>query len=247
MAVCAGVIFCSFIFPGCESKKPKTEVGFAKEGTRVEIGKYPDGTIRARVPYVGNVKHGLATSYDQMGNRSLEITYEHGKRVGVSRRYHEGGKQIYQTTEYQHDQVHGVQRKYRSDGTLLSESRYVAGKPCLGLKEYLDDQQLKEKYPTLQVKEINLLPETGRYRVEVSLSEKVSRVRFYKGKLTKEGCIPGRLELLQYDRSRRTGFYEYRLPPGGFLMEELNLIAEVKTKLGNVYVVQRTVPISIQN
>lgn len=246
MAVCAVVIFCSLIFPGCESKKPKPEAGSAKEGTRVEIGKYPDGTIRARVPYVGKQKHGLATSYDPQGNRSLEIPYEKGKREGVSRRYYEGGRQLYQTTEYKDDQMHGVQRKYRIDGTLLSESRYAAGKPCLGLKEYLADQQLKKKYPALQVKEYDFLQLKGYYRVEVSLSEKVSRVHFYKGKLTKEGCIHGQLVPLMYDHKRRIGFYDYFLPPGGFLMEELSLVAEAKTKSGNTYVVQRTVPISIQ-
>lgn len=234
----------------CESKKKEvTATDGAKDRTktRVVTAKYADGTVRAEISYLGDEKHGLAKSYDQKGKLTLELNYVRGKREGVSKKYYEGGKQVYQTTEYKNDNIHGLQRKYREDGALLSEARFIDGQPCQGLKEYLLDGTEKKKYPEIVIKQIDRLQAQGFYRIEVSMSAKVGKVRYYRGKLSRQGCITDQLEPLLLDRTERVGIYEYDLPPGGFFMEELNIVAQVETLFGNAYIVQRSIPIAIQN
>jgi antitoxin component YwqK of YwqJK toxin-antitoxin module len=41
----------------------------------------------------------------------------------AQKKYYEGGKQVFQTTEYKDDKMHGMQVKYRPSGAVMSEAR----------------------------------------------------------------------------------------------------------------------------
>ncbi|MCW5910366.1 MAG: hypothetical protein KIT62_04795 [Cyclobacteriaceae bacterium] len=230
-------------------KKEAKQAGGSKtrDSIRVETAKHPNGKLKSEVPYAGKQKHGLAKTYDKEGNIMLELPYVWGKREGQSKRYYEGGKQVFQTTEYKDDLIHGMQVKYRENGDLMSESRFEKNFDCVGVKEYYTDKTLKKEYSKLIVTPVDRLQSQGVYTLMLSMSEKVRRVKYYTGKLTPSGCLHEDLYSVLLDEQNKTGKLTYNIPPGAFLMEELTIIAAVETIHGNTYVVQRTHNLAIQN
>ncbi len=230
-----------------EKKEGKSEEAKKRDSVRVETAKHSNGKIKAEIPYAGKKKHCLAKTFDKDGNIMLELPYVFGKREGQSKKYYEGGKQLYQTTEYKNDLLHGMQVKYRENGDVMSEARFENDFSCLGLKEFYTDKTLKKEYPRLIITPIDKIQSQGVYKLNVSMSERVRKVKYYTGKLSPSGCLHDDLFSILLDEQKKAGVLEYNIPPGAFLMEEVNIIAAVETVLGNTYVVQRTYNLAIEN
>jgi hypothetical protein len=207
---------------------------------------HSDGKLYSAVTYKDGIKDGISYAYYPNGQVNLELTYANGKRTGQSKRYYENGK-LYQTTEYKDNNMHGWQKKYRENGSLIAEARFEKDEPCLGLKEYLLDNALKKNFPTILVTPVDELATKGRYTLKLSMSDKTKKVKFYEGKLTAGGCIHDELEYIRLDERTGIGEIVYNLPPGGFMMEELNLVARVRTLQGNTFITQRTYNVAIDN
>src|SRR5688572_3929050 len=240
------VVLIVIFLVSCTSEKKKSNKKSTGESS-VVVSKHSNGNIRSEVSVKDGKQHGLAKSYDRNGKLILELPYVNGQRDGMSKKYFEGGKRLYQTTEYKNDKLNGKQVKYRQDGNVMSEARYENNFPCMGLKEYLLDNTLKKKYPTIVITPIDQLEDRGTYTLVVSMSDKVRSVKFYSGKLSPEGCLTDKLYSMLMDQSEKKGMLTYQLAPGSFAMEELNIIAEIETILGNTYVTQRTYNIAIDN
>jgi len=236
-------VFCC----GCLFEKKKSDKKGDLKGEKVQVSKYSNGKTKAEVPYKDGKRNGMSRSFDNKGNIALELPYVNDKREGRSKKYYEGGKQVFQTTEYKDDKIHGMQVKYRLNGAVMSEARFENGFPCNGLKQYLTDNTLKQKYPQIVIKPIDMIESTGTYVLEISMSEKVREVKYYTGKLSPTGCLTDNLYFVFFDQARRTGVLKYDLQPGGFIMEELNIIAAVETLQGNTYITQRKYNLAIDN
>jgi hypothetical protein len=79
------------------------------------------------------------------------------------------------------------------------------------------------------------------------MSDKVRSVKYYSGKMSPAGCLVDNLFFLLLNETKKTGQLKFHLPPGGFKMEEVNIIAVVETLMGNTYVTQRTYNLAIDN
>jgi hypothetical protein len=239
------------VFTSCNLNFDKNgireETAVKGDSIQVVVSKHPNGKIKAEVPYKGKLKDGIGRTFDKDGNISLELPYVAGKREGQSKKYFEGGKQVYQTTEYKADILHGWQVKYRETGEIMSEARYENNFACTGLKEYYTDNTLKKEYPKLIITPIDRIQSQGDYTLLISMSEKVRKVKYYTGNLTVSGCLNEDLYSVLLDDKAKTGKLTYTIPPGSFLMEELNIIAAVETIHGNTYIVQRSHNLAIQN
>jgi len=228
-----------------EKKDEKNEE--SKDGTKVIRTTYSNGKPKAEVLYKDGKKNGLSKSFDKEGKISLELPYVNDKREGKSKKYYEGGKQLYQTTEYKDDLMHGMQVKYRENGDVLSEAQYEKNFPCLNLKEFYKDNTLKKEYAKIIVTPIDRLDSQGVYLLQISMSEKVRKVKYYTGKLTASGCMSDDLYSILLNEQTKTGKLTYNLGPGGFMMEELNIIAVAETIYGNSYITQRKYNLAIDN
>lgn len=243
------ILLLAVMISGCapDKKKVKQKEQSSVHGSNIVVSKHDNGKIRAEVAYKDGKQNGLSRSYDRDGKLILELPYVDGKRDGVSKKYFAGGKLLYQQTGYKDDKMHGMQTKYRDNGKMMSEAKFENGFPCLGLKEYLLDNTLKKGYPKINIKPINRLNEEGLYTLDISMSDKVRSVKYYKGNLTAGGCLDDNLYFILLDQSKKTGRLDYHLPPGGFIMEEINIIAVVETTLGNSYVTQRKYNLALDN
>ncbi len=216
-------------------------------GEQIVRIKFPTGELKSEVIYKDGKKNGIARTFDKDGSVILELPYVNNKREGTSKKYYAGGKILAQSTEYKDDLMFGLQKRYRGNGNLMSEARYEYDKPCADLKEYLENQSLKKKYPVINVKVENKVKTTGIYLLRVSLSERMRNVKFYKGKLSKSGCMLDGMEYVRLDESTRTGEISYYLPPGGFVMEELNIVATYETIMGNTAIAQKQFHVAVNN
>jgi len=237
------------ILMNCAGEKKKTDKAGQSDsdGSKIVKTKHENGKPRAEISYKEGKQHGLSKSFDREGKLILELPYAEGKREGLSKKYFAGGKQLYQTTEYKNDKLDGIQTRYRENGKVMSEARYENDYPCLGLKEYLLDNSLKKQYPQIKITPIDRLADRGEYTLEISMSDKVRSVKYYSGKLSPAGCLEDNLFFLLLNETKKTGQLKYHLPPGGFKMEEVNIIAVVETLMGNTYVTQRTYNLAIDN
>lgn len=203
-----------------------------------------DKRLKNEVPMKDGKRHGIAKTYYPNGTVSLELPYVDDEREGISKRYYESGL-LFQETEYHDDQMHGVQKKYDATG-LTSEGRYEFGVPCTGLKEY-SGGKARTNFPSIVVKPIDRIQVDGTYTLELSLTDGVSKATFYLGELTSTGCLHAALIPLPKGKTSSSAIRKYILRPGQFMMEELNIIAEVTTRKGNAYITQRKYPVAIEN
>ena len=204
-----------------------------------------DGSLKTEITFKRGKKNGPAKSYYKNGKLRQQIAYVNNVKHGNATTYYENGKP-YQVTPYENGKIHGLRKKYRMDGKLAAEVPYHQGVACIGLKEYLLNGNIKKNYPKIVIKEIDNLIKFNEFILRISISDNSSKVVYYLGNLDSNGCIsedamrvepqqPGVLEL------------QYNIGPGMFMMEKLNIIAVVETKLGNPYVVETKYNLAVEN
>ncbi len=235
-------------FYGClpikkEDEKTNGKTKTEKDGVRKT--HYPSGQLRSEVPIRNGKKNGLAKDFYSDGTPHFEINYVDNLKQGITRMYYQNGK-LYEETPYEKDKVHGVKKRYRQDGKLFAEAPYQSDEPCMGLKEYLTDGSSKTKYPNIVVTPIDNILRDDRYILRLSMSDKTKNVTFYTGDLN-DGCINSSLEQVYETPDKGVSEISIYLPQGTFLMEEINIVAKVKTALGNYYITQRKYNVAIEN
>ncbi len=230
---------------GCENS---TEKSSSKKGIKDGVVKqYRAGNIlKNEITYKDGKRHGLAKTYYKDGKLRQQIDYVNGQKHGDAITYYEHGK-VFQSTPYVSNKIQGIRKKYRKNGQLMAEVPYHNGLPCSGLKEYLLDGSQKRKYPRIVFDEKNTILVNGKFHLEVKMSDGSKRVDFYVNTpLSKDGCLLS-------DHGARSNYkpgvlkLSYNLPAGGFVMEEVRILAVVKTKLGNPYITEAKHNLAIEN
>jgi antitoxin component YwqK of YwqJK toxin-antitoxin module len=226
-----------------KNKSPKKDEKALKDG--VTKSYYADGKLRAEVPFKNGRRNGLAVEYYNNGKKYLEINYVNGRNHGLSTRYYDTGG-LYEETMYENGEMHGIRKRYRKDGKLSAEAPYNNGFSCLGLKEYLVDGRPKKNFPTIEIQPVDRLLKEDRYILRLSMSDKTKNVIFYQGKL--EGkCLGYSQTQIPMSAEKGVGELVFNLPKGMFVMDEISIVAKVKTPLGNYYVTEKKYNLAIEN
>lgn len=238
------LILTMFVISCVESpgKKEKKE----SKNEDVVVAKYSDGTIRAEIQMKDGKKNGKALEYYKSGKLYREIYYVDGKKEGIAKRFFENGK-IAQETNYKNDKIHGIQRKFREDGKLASEATYFEDQPCSGVKEFLVDGRPKDNYPKIIITPVDKTLIDGTYTLQLSLSDKVKEVEYFTGKLSKENYIGMEASKVWTTDKYGKADITYNVAPGTFIMDKINVIAKIKTPLGNYYITQRSFNVAAEN
>ncbi len=233
-------VVCIFCAPKKKDTRPPLDTS-----DNIKRTYYKNGKVNTELSYKNGEKDGLGRIYYINGNVNQEVVYKKGKREGLAKRFYENGK-LYQETQYVDDKMEGYRKKYDEEGKLLSEEIYRDDSPCTGLKEYNSDGSLRSAYPKINIQAVDRVAQDGRFTLNFTMSDKSKRVKFYQGRLTKDGCISGGLDpmLLVEKGKGQLGFY---VPPGSFKMEEVHVVAVVQTMFGNSYITQTSYNLSIDN
>ena len=206
---------------------------------------YADGKLRAEIPMKGGKRNGIATEYYANGKKHLVINYVDGLNHGLTTRYYDNGT-LYEETLYDKGEMHGLRKRYRKNGSLESEANYYKGQACGGIKEYLLDGKTKKNYPKIVVEEVDRLLKDNKYILRLRMSDNNKNVSFYQGKL--EGnCMTESLRPIPASSVRGVSELSFYLPPGMFVMEEISIVAKVKTPQGNFFVTQKSHNLAIEH
>ncbi len=210
---------------------------------KIKKSYYSDGSIKSEVPIVEGKRHGIAKNFYSDGTVSHKVVYENGLRHGASKWYYETGE-LYRETPYVKGKMEGIRKKYYRNGNLKAEIPFRNGYPVRGLKEYnVNGNPVNKNYPEIIFNPIDKLAFENEYILEFRLSDNRKNVKYFLVKET-DADRKLRIELTSKDGKGKREFY---VPPGQFVMEKITILAMTKTKMGNVYVTEKTHNLAIEN
>ena len=240
---CHWILAITLVVFGCDASTSSSEKEKVTEGIVKQFRK--DGSLKAEISVKEGKRHGLSKTYYKNKKPHQEINYENNRKHGIAKTYHENGK-LYQETIYDNGLIHGIRKKYRDNGKLWAEIPFHQGKVTVGLKEYLLDGSLKKKYPHVMIKEKNEILAKNRVTLVATLSDKSKKVEFYTGTLEDNkffGLNAGKI----YKQNKGKAEIVFDVRPGMFIMKEVNVIAKVKTTMGNTYITQKKYNLAVEN
>ncbi|WP_333821240.1 toxin-antitoxin system YwqK family antitoxin [Ohtaekwangia sp.] len=233
----------SFVLYSCFPQKSSE----ASDNSNKDIRRkyYSDGTLHKEMVYKDGKQNGMAKEFFQSGKLFQEVPYQNGLREGIARRYYESGT-LSQETPYHNDLMHGIQKKYRRSGDLMCEIPYYKGELCVGLKEYTTDGKLKKRYPSIVITPVDDILLNEMYTLRLKMSDGSKGVEYYVGKLSEGGYIGNDARRI-WEVINGEAEVNYPMPRGTFLMEEVNIIAKVKTSQSNYFITEAKFHLAIEN
>lgn len=219
----------------------KTQEDPAEESQR---SYHPNGQLHKEI-IDENDSVSIYREYFNNGQIFQEIRSVNKLREGLVKKYHKDGV-LYDEIPYVKGKIHGTEKKYRRSGDLMAEIPYHEGNLCKGLKEYTVDGKLKKRYPEIIITPIDNILKDESYTVQISLSDGSKSVEYYEGDLT-DGKYIGDDAGKVWETSNGVGKLQFKIVRGMFIMEELNIIAKVKTIQGNYYITEKTYHVALDN
>jgi hypothetical protein len=145
------------------------------------IKKYYSGSLLIKeVTFKNGIRAGEMKTFYQGGQLYQTFWYENGLREDSSKWYYLEG-QLFRSTPYKHDTIDGTVKQYYKNGHLRAKIYYVKGLRTPLIEEYKQDGKLVRDYPEIVFNIIDNYSTTGRVRINVELSDKSKKVRFYRG------------------------------------------------------------------
>ena len=172
------------------------------------------------------------------------VLFSNNKRNGDAVWYYENGKP-YSINPFINGKLNGIQKKYYKNGKIMAEIPYKNDQPGIGLKEYKDNGELITNYPKIVIAEINHIESDNKFIINIYLSNRSKNVKFYLDNLDDNKYLKKYLYKIDTKSGMATRVYE--VPPGYVKFQKLNIIANVKTGMGNPYIIQRTYNLAIQH
>jgi len=130
--------------------------------------------------YKNGVRDGLKKTYYQSGRLRQTFWYVNGLRQDSSKWYFEEG-QVFRTTPYKNDTIDGVQKQFYRTGKVKAKITYKKGLRVPTLQEFNQEGKLIGGYPQMVVSTRDDYKSKGTYRITLSLSDKSTKVRFFRG------------------------------------------------------------------
>jgi antitoxin component YwqK of YwqJK toxin-antitoxin module len=262
IAVMLGVVFFSCHDAGTLKNKNRDD------DTRIVREFFSNGKVKAEISIKDNKRHGITKNYSNKGRLLSVVNYANGRKEGKATNYYSSGKvhstmvfmnglkegeavwyyengNPYSVNQYVGNKLNGIQRKYYRNGNLQSEIPYKNGQPGTGLKEYTEEGKLMGDYPVIVVREINRIETEDKFILNIYLSTRMSNVHFYLDDLDSGKYLKKNMYEIPSEKGVATRTYD--MPQGYVKFQKINIIASVRTRLGNIYITQRTYNLAIQH
>jgi antitoxin component YwqK of YwqJK toxin-antitoxin module len=148
------------------------------------IKKYMSGQLVVKeVTFQNGVREGLMKTFYATGEVRMTFMYRNGVREDTSYYYYQPG-QVFRKTPYKNDKVDGVALQYFRTGKLRAKIGYDQGMRTTLFEEYSADGKLFKGYPDVVVSVTDEYNSKGLYRISLELSDKNTKVDFYRGEFT---------------------------------------------------------------
>jgi antitoxin component YwqK of YwqJK toxin-antitoxin module len=185
------LISCLIFFFSCNVKGPGekdslsgTESVMVPDTGYTGIKQFMSGEyIVSKVTYKNGVLDGLKETFYKSGKLRLTYWYENGLREDSSKWYHQGG-QLFRSTPFKRDTMDGTQIQYYKNGRIKAKMNYIKGLRTPFLEEYTKGGTLVSEYPELEITTKDLYKTNGHYSIILRLSDKSTKVKYYRGDFT---------------------------------------------------------------
>lgn len=202
------------------------------------IKKYYSGDrLVKEVTFRNSIRHGEMKSYYPGGQLYQSFWYENGLREDSARWYYTEG-QVFRSTPYRHDTADGIQVQYYRTGRIKARIQFINGLRAPFMEEFSSDGKLVKGYPEISFSLVDNYSSSGRVRVNLELSNKAAKVKFYRGEFTNgvfdtTKCVgiktfngKASLDLIKKESTRQ---------------DYIGIIAEVITDFGNKYLTYKKI------
>lgn len=144
---------------------------------------YSNDLLIKEITFKNGVREGEMKTYYQGGQLNQTIWYENGLREDSVKKYYLEG-QVFRSTPYKHDTIDGTQIQYYRNGRIKAKLHYIKGSRVPSLEEFTRDGKLISGYPDIVYTIDDNYSTTGKIRINLELSEKSRKVKFYRGEFT---------------------------------------------------------------
>jgi hypothetical protein len=185
------ILFLIIIAAGCSGKgslKKETIAGTdtltVPDTGYTGIKKFYSGKYLIKeVTFKNGIKHGETKTFYPGGQLYQTFWYENGLREDSSRWYYVEG-QLFRSTPIKHDTINGTQKQYYRNGRVKAKINYMKGLRSTGLEEFNQNGKLISDYPEIVFNIIDNYKTAGKLRINLELSDKSRKVKFYRGEFT---------------------------------------------------------------
>ena len=180
--------------PGCTGRNSARNGSGADTTTVADTGytgikKYvSDGKVLKEVSFKNGIRYGETRTFYPGGQLYQTIWYENDVREDSARWYYTDGP-VFRATPYKNDTVHGIQKQYYRNGKVKAKIGFEKGLRTPYLEEFTQEGRLINNYPEVVVKINDEYQVKGLYRIDLELSDKSTKVKFYRG-----GFVDGRFD-----------------------------------------------------
>ncbi len=178
-----------------------------------QVSYYPNGNVRGKVNYVDHQKHGASLGYYEDGTLYIKENYLYGR-------------------------LNGQKQKFYKNGQLMMENFYRDGRPSIQLHEYDKMGKVITNYPELIIEVKNMVAFNNTYLLKIFFSNKPRSGKYYIDELEAGVFLPRYITPL--DKEDGIATYSIEVPPEGALLQKVNIIASMKTRLGHTKVVSKS-------
>jgi hypothetical protein len=236
------VFFLSLFFvTGCTGNKGNKQETEAAADTLNQ----PDSIVRAKsgnyvvseISYKNGRKNGLTKTFYPSGRVRTTRWYVNDMLQDSSIWYYEEG-QIFRVTPYYNDTIDGVQKQYYRTGQLKARLGYSRGLRTTYFEEFTKEGKLVKDYPQVVVETKDTYKTNGRFTIMLSLSDKRTNVKFFRGDF-----IKGRYDTAKVQKIpmlNNTGTLVLK-KSGSPRTQYVGVIAEIMTNFGNRFIVAKKV------
>lgn len=179
------------LISGCTGKSPATKGKLAVNDSitisdtgYTGIRQYMSGRFLVKeVTFKNGVREGLMKSFYQTGEVRQTFSYKNGLREDSSIWYFLEG-QKFRATPYKRDTIDGIQIQYYRTGRVRAKIGYSKGIRTTFFQEYTPEGKIVGGYPSIIVNTKDDYKTQGIYKVILSLSDKSTGVRFWRGDIS---------------------------------------------------------------
>jgi antitoxin component YwqK of YwqJK toxin-antitoxin module len=226
--------------------KIKTEIsakGQLRQGPTRNYDR--NGLLLSEVNYDNNIMDGQATNYyAKSGKINSTFFYKKGIKEGDETWYYESGKP-YRISPYVQGKIEGTQKHFYEDGKLQAEVTYKNGMVGTGLKEYKPDGSLITDYPTITIRKEDHLKNANKIILIISLSNNSRNVKFYKGELLEGKYLHDKMFSMATQEGKAE--LDYNVTPGTMIKQNIVIVANYKTPLGNPCLITKRYTVEATN
>jgi hypothetical protein len=135
------------------------------------------------VTFKNGIRNGLMKTFYDDGRLRQTFTYKNGIREDTARWYYTDGR-VFRETIYKNDTMNGDQTQFYTTGKIKAKMSFINGVRTPDLVEYQQNGKLVTTYPELIFNIKDEYKSSGLYRINLELSVRTIKVRFYKGEFT---------------------------------------------------------------